>query len=76
MDKLFTAFLEPFGGHSQEQEIVYKQAETRNVLGAQRSYVFSSLSKPGIGSFIFKFPILSFQVDHYLKYGGHIKPGG
>lgn len=46
-----------------------------NVLGAQRSYGFTSLSKPGIGRFIFKFPILPFQLDH-LKYGRLIKLRG
>lgn len=68
MDISFAEFLELFGAIVENKRQSAKQAKPMSVLGDRRSYVFRSLSKPGIGSFIFKFPILSFQLHLYLKY--------
>lgn len=91
MDISFAEFLELFGAVVENKTQSAKQAKPMSVLGRRwggvgwggggwgwwyrRSYVFRSISKPGIGSFIFKFPILSFQLHLYLKHGGHIEPG-
>ena len=77
VNKLFRDFLEPFGGNSWEEQIIYRTDQINECHGGHKlTMLFSSLSKPGIGSFIFKFPILPFQPDHYLKCSRHIKLRG